>query len=153
MFFFLTLLYQLPGHAIFFNFLVSVNHYHINGLHLFWDSFEWFCFQVSCDAKYFSSRHCDRGLIVVIIYYFQIWNKREHSIIISRVISSHMGPMFIETLYINPIVLCFMKKDLLCFVFLPLFDFNFIWYIRVVKCDSLTARHEITLDRLHTEKN
>ena len=38
----------------FFEFLVSViNHYHINGLHLFWDSFEWFCLQISWDAKYF----------------------------------------------------------------------------------------------------
>ena len=28
---------------IFFEFLFSIiNHYHINGLHLFWDSFEWF---------------------------------------------------------------------------------------------------------------
>ena len=41
-----------------FEFLVSViNHYHINGLHLFlfWESFEWFCLQISRDAKYFSS--------------------------------------------------------------------------------------------------
>ena len=31
----------------FFKFLVSeINHYHINGLHLFWDSFEWFCLQI-----------------------------------------------------------------------------------------------------------
>ena len=40
----------------FFQFLILVkNHYHINGLHLFWDSFEWFCLQISSDAKYFSS--------------------------------------------------------------------------------------------------
>ena len=40
---------------VFFEFLVSViNHYHSNGLHLFWDSREWFCLQISCDAKYFS---------------------------------------------------------------------------------------------------
>ena len=40
----------------FFEFLVSViKHYYINGLHLFWDSFEWFCLQISSDAKYFSS--------------------------------------------------------------------------------------------------
>ena len=32
----------------FSKFLVSViNHYHINGLHLFWNSFEWFCLQIS----------------------------------------------------------------------------------------------------------
>ena len=63
----------------FFEFLVSIiNHYHINGLHLFRDSFEWFFLQISSDAKYFflsCPRLCDQGLIVVIIYYFQIWNK------------------------------------------------------------------------------
>ena len=42
-------------------------------------------------------RHCDQGLIVVILYYFQIWNKKEHNIIISKFISSHMGLMYIET--------------------------------------------------------
>ena len=41
---------------------------------------------------------CHRGLIVVISYYFQIWNKKEHDIIISRVIRSHIGPVYIETL-------------------------------------------------------
>ena len=40
----------------FFEFLVSdINHYHIDRLHLFWDSFEWFCLQISSDAKYFFS--------------------------------------------------------------------------------------------------
>ena len=34
--------------------------------------------------------HYDRGLIVVIEYYLQIWDKKEY-IIISRVISSHMN--------------------------------------------------------------
>ena len=65
-----------------------------DGLHLFWDSFEWFCLQISSEAKYvFLSRprYCDRGLIVVIVYHFQIWNKKKHSLIISRVISCHMG--------------------------------------------------------------
>ena len=44
-------------------------------------------------------RHCDQGLTVVIVYYFQIWNNppKKHNIIISWVISSHMGPMYIET--------------------------------------------------------
>ena len=58
--------------------------------------FEWFCLQIS-NAKYvFLSclRHCNRGLIVVIVYYFQIWNKKEH-IISSRVINCHMGPVYI----------------------------------------------------------
>ena len=65
-------------------------------------SFEWFCLQIS-DAKYFflsCLRHWDQGLIVVIICYFQIWNKREHNIIINRIICHHMGPMYIETPYI-----------------------------------------------------
>ena len=90
---------------LFFEFLVSViNHYPINGLHLLWDCFEWFCLQISSDAKYFflsCPRHCDQGLIVVIVYYFQIWNKNEDNIIISRVMSSHMGPTYIETPYIT----------------------------------------------------
>ena len=89
----------------FFEFLVSViNHYHNNGLHLFWDSFEWFCLQISRNTKYFFLSylsHCDQELIVVIVYYFQIWNKKEHNIISSKVISSHMGPMYSETPYIN----------------------------------------------------
>ena len=87
----LLILYQLLGHVIFFEFLVSViYHYHMNGLHLFWDSFKWFCFQISSDEKYFlltCPRHCYQALIVVIMNNFQIWNKKEHNIIISRVIS------------------------------------------------------------------
>ena len=55
-------------------------------------------FSLSCP------KHCDRGLIAVIVYYFQIWNKKEH-IIINRVMSSHMGPMYIETPYINELYL------------------------------------------------
>ena len=53
------------------------------------------------DAKYFflsCPRYCDQGLVAVIVYYFQIWNKNEH-IIISRVISSHTDPMYIEITY------------------------------------------------------
>ena len=103
MFFFKLLLYQLSGHAVFFGFLVSViNHYHINELHLFWDSFEWFCLQISSDAKYFCPllskalwsriNSCYRML-------FLIWCKNEHNII-SWAISSYMGAMYIETPYI-----------------------------------------------------
>ena len=34
--------YQLPGQEIYFEFLaLLINHYHINGFHLFWDSLEW----------------------------------------------------------------------------------------------------------------
>ena len=36
--------------------------------------------------------------MVVIVHYFQIWNKKEHNIIINRITSCHMGPMYIETL-------------------------------------------------------
>ena len=40
----------------FFLVVLVINHYDINRLHLFWDSFEWFRLQISSDAKYFSSR-------------------------------------------------------------------------------------------------
>ena len=43
--------------------------------------------------------HCDRVLIFVIVYYFQIWKQKEHNIIIISVINSHMGPVYIETPY------------------------------------------------------
>ena len=43
------------------------------------------------------SRHCNQGLIVVIVYYFQIWNQKEHNIINRRIISSHMSLMYMET--------------------------------------------------------
>ena len=63
--------------------------------------FEWFCLEINSKAKYlFSSspKHWDQGLIVVTVYYFQIWKKKkkEQNIII-RVISNHMGSMYIET--------------------------------------------------------
>ena len=86
-----------------FEFLVSViNNYHINRLHLFGDRFEWFCLQISSDTKYFflsCPRHCDQSLIVVIVYYFQNFNKKEHNIIIRRAIKSQIGPIYIETPY------------------------------------------------------
>ena len=41
-------------------------------------------------------RHFDQGLLMSIVYYFQIWNKKEHNIISSRVISRHMSPKYIE---------------------------------------------------------
>ena len=34
--------------------------------------------------------------IISIVYSFQMSNKKEHNIIISRVISSHMAPVYIE---------------------------------------------------------
>ena len=42
-------------------------------------SFEWYYLHISSDAKYFflsCPRYCDWGLIVVIVYYFQIWSKK-----------------------------------------------------------------------------
>ena len=47
----------------------------------------------------FFPSHCDRELIVLIKYYFQIWKKKEH-IIISRGIKIHISLMYIETLCI-----------------------------------------------------
>ena len=51
--FFNLLLYQLPGHAIFFELVFSViDYFNINGLHIFWESFEWFCLQICRGTKY-----------------------------------------------------------------------------------------------------
>ena len=47
----------------------------------------------------FGHRYCDRELIVVIEYYFQIWIKKTLNVTSSRVMSSHIGPMYIETPY------------------------------------------------------
>ena len=38
-------------------------------------------------------------MMIMWVYYFQIWNKKEHYIIISRIISIYAGLMCIETLY------------------------------------------------------
>ena len=66
---------------VFLVFVSVINFYFIYGLHLFWDSFEWFCLQISTDAIFSLSypRYCDRRLIVVIVYYFQIWNKKKNT--------------------------------------------------------------------------
>ena len=50
------------------------------------------------------------GLIVVIVSYFKIWNKKEHNIIISRVISSHIDPIYMETPYIYEVTLEYCHK-------------------------------------------
>ena len=47
-------------------------------------------------SKWILTRHCDRELIVVNVYYFQILNKKEHSII-TTLFSSHIGHMYIYT--------------------------------------------------------
>ena len=51
--------------------------------------------------KYLRSfpRYYDRGLMDVIVYYFQVGNQKKY-IIINGVISCHMGPIFFETPYI-----------------------------------------------------
>ena len=82
-----------------FEFLVSeINYYHINGLHLFWDSFECFCLQISSEANYFSS--LVRGIVIKDYTCDRILNLnlklKEHNTISSRFINSHMCPMYIE---------------------------------------------------------
>ena len=55
----------------FFEFPVSViNHNHINGLYLSWDSFEWFCIQIVVDISIVSLRQLRDGLrnIIDVIY-------------------------------------------------------------------------------------
>ena len=44
-------------------------------------------------------RYGDCGLIVVRVYYFQIWNKKKEHNINIRVINGHIGPMYIEKPY------------------------------------------------------
>ena len=46
--------------------------------------------------KMFSFLAWDWRLLVDIVYYFKIWNKNVHNIIISRVISSHMVPYILR---------------------------------------------------------
>ena len=53
------------------------------------------------------TRHSEQWFIVVIVSHFQIWNKKEHNIIISRVISSHIGPIYIKTPYVMNSDVCF----------------------------------------------
>ena len=72
-------------------------------LHQFCENFEWLDLQISRGTKYFffsGPNQWDWGLIVVIVYYFEIWNIKQNSVSISRVISSHIGPMNIETPFI-----------------------------------------------------
>ena len=88
----------------FLELLVSIiNRYHINELHLFWKSFEWFCVQISSDAKSFSSLSKALWSRINSCYciLFQIWNIKEHNIIVIRVINSLMGPMYLR----HPILL------------------------------------------------
>ena len=36
-------------------------------------------------------------IIVIVVYYFQIWNKKVNNLISCRVMNSHMGPVYTET--------------------------------------------------------
>ena len=48
---------------------------------------------------------CDQGLKIVTVYYYQIWDKKEHKLfIISRFISSHIDLRYIETLSIDELL-------------------------------------------------
>ena len=89
----------------FFEYLASkINHYHIKWLHLFWDSFEWFCPQISSDAKSFffsCPRHCDQWLIVVIVYYFQIWNKKNTRLLLVELFAVTWFPCILRHPYTN----------------------------------------------------
>ena len=111
----------------FFEFLVSaINHYHINGLHVFWISFEWFCLQINTDTKYCS--FLIKDIVIEVIYkalcfdvaqgrmngapnetrlwlrlnscysiLFSNLKQKEHNIIICSGFSCHMDPMYIES--------------------------------------------------------
>ena len=57
-------------------------------------------FVVTQNIFLLSLRNFDQELIIFMVY-FQIWNKKERKIIISRDISGHMGPIDIETPYMN----------------------------------------------------
>ena len=82
----------------YFEFLVSaINHYHINGLHLFSDNFEWFCLQTSSDAKYFLLSCASRINSCYTIFKFETEKKTK---LLWVIISSHMGSIYIETHYI-----------------------------------------------------
>ena len=63
-------------------------------------SFEWFFSPIKW-RKIFSSLLSKALWSRINSCYFQIWRKKELDIIISRVISSHMGPLYIETPYIT----------------------------------------------------
>ena len=96
-------IYQLPGHAISFEFHVSVmNHYYINGLHLFLDGFEWFCLPINSDAKYFPLLSKALWLWINSCYGILLSNLKQKKNVTQSliVISNHMGIMCIDIPYI-----------------------------------------------------
>ena len=57
--------------------------------------FEWFCLQISNDATYFflsCPRHSDWGLIVFIVSYFQIWNKKKTLLLVVELTHHSISP-------------------------------------------------------------
>ena len=76
---FFLLSFHTLGYAIFFEFLVTViKHYYINGLHLFWDSFEWFCLETKLP---------DQGLMHFLSnYYITVWlqGKNKNTVAITK---------------------------------------------------------------------
>ena len=104
-------------------------------MNLLWDDFEWFCFQISNDTKYFFSRprHGDQGLIVGVVFYLQIWNKKQH-IIISRVISGHMGPMYIETSSLS----IYLSIYIYIYIYIYIVHVNFLFFWSIFVCCHTT---------------
>ena len=88
---------------LFFEFLASVmNHYHTNGLHLFLDFWMILSANKLWRKIFFLScpRHCYRELIVVIAYYFQIWNQKKKKHYFSESYQqSHGAHVYWDTLY------------------------------------------------------
>ena len=110
-----------------------INHYHIDGLHLFWDRFESFCFQIRSDTDYFSS--LAQGIVITdsscnSMLFSNLKEKKVHYIIISRVITSHIGPMCVETHCIlnKPEYTLFLLIHT-AFLFLYFFSFINFWVI------------------------
>ena len=85
---------------LFFQWLISgIDNNHINGLHLFWDSFVWFCQQISCGAKYFPLLSKASWSMISSCYSILFSNLKQKNNIIRRFISNQMGPMYIKIPY------------------------------------------------------
>ena len=62
----------------------------------FLHSFEWFCLQINSDINYFCV-FSNALWLRITVYCSQIWNRKEHNLLSSRVISSQMGPTYTDT--------------------------------------------------------
>ena len=92
-------------------------------------------FSLSCP------RHCDWGLTVVVVYQFQIWNKKQH-IIFRRVISRHIGLMYIE----KPIVRTVIGFTISLRVELGVMSLK--WYFIFLKAPKLRPHRQIQLSAI-----